>query len=264
MSGAHRRWSLSVAIRLLVLSLLVSSLAIGLSSCGDKGGKAGSANKGLVGRWESVDRSQGAIGNTLELTADHKAFYTVGAMVDGKYTVAGDQLTVALGDSAASEDQSRVTGFRVQGDTLTIIPTGEGRPQALARSGKRAKGTPVAGTWTYRHPAGSAAYEAYSPAGGFFFRLPMQTIEGTYTVTADSLALKLAEAPARNASFRIENGILTLTDAEGRAGRYAAADAVLSPECSRAPATPPEMMAPPAGAPPATEPPPAQQPGGGQ
>jgi len=265
MSGAHRRWSLSVAVRLLLLSLLTLSLPVGLSSCGAKVGKAGGANKGLVGRWESVDRSQGAIGNTMEMTADNKVYYTVGAMVDGKYTVAGDQLTVALGDSAANKEQSRVTGFRVQGDTLTIIPTGEGRQQALVRSGKRARGTPVAGTWTYHHPAGAAAYEAYAPSGAFHFRLPMQTIEGTYTVTADSVELRLAEAPARKAAFRIENGILTLTDSEGRAGKYTPADAVLSPECSRAAAAPPpEMMAPPAGAPPAEGSPPAEQPGGGQ
>jgi len=268
MSGAHRRWSLSVAVRLLLLSLLTLSLPVGLSSCGAKVGKAGGANKGLVGRWESVDRSQGAIGNTMEMTADNKVYYTVGAMVDGKYTVAGDQLTVALGDSAANKEQSRVTGFRVQGDTLTIIPTGEGRQQALVRSGKRAKGTPVAGTWTYRHPAGASAYEAYAPAGGFHFRLPMQTIEGTYTVTADSVELRLAEAPARKAAFRIENGILTLTDTEGRAGHYTPADAVLSPDCSRAAPPPPEMMAPPTDAPPDAPPaegsPPAEQPGGGQ
>jgi hypothetical protein len=261
MSGAHCRWSLSVPVRLLLLSLLTLSLAVGLSSCGGKGGKAGGANKGLVGRWESMDRSQGAIGNTMEMTADYKVFFTMGAMVDGKYTIAGDQLTVAVGDSAG---QSRVTGFRVQGDTLTIIPTGEGRQQALVRSGKRAKGTPVAGTWTYRHPAGASAYEAYAPAGAFYFRLPMQTIEGTYTVTADSVELRLAEAPARKAVFKIENGILTLTDTEGRAGQYTPADAVLSPDCSRAAAPPPEMMAPPAGAPPAEGSPPAEQPGGGQ
>lgn len=260
MSGAHRRWFSPLPVRLLLLSLLTLSLAVGLSSCGNK---AGGKGNGLVGRWESVDRSQGAIGNTMEMTADNKLFYTVGAMVDGKYTVAGDQLTVALGDSAG---QSRVTGFRVQGDTLTIIQSGQGQGQrqALVRCGKRAKGAPVAGTWTYNHPAGAAAYEVYTPAGAFMFRLPMQTIEGTYTVTADSVELRLAQAPPRKASFRIENGILTLTDSAGRAGRYAAADPALAPESSRGPATPPGMMTPPAGAPPAAESPPAQQPGGGQ
>ncbi len=262
MSGAHCRWSLSVPVRPLLLSLLTLLLAVGLSSCSGKGGKAGGANKGLVGRWESVERSQGAIGNTMEMTADNKVYYTVGAMVDGKYTVAGDQLTVAVGDSAG---QSRVTGFRVQGDTLTIIPTVEGRQQVLVRSGRQVKGTLVSGTWTYRHPAGASAYEAYAPGGAFYFRLPMQTIEGTYTVTADSVELRLAEAPARKASFRIENGILTLTDAEGRAGQYTPADAVLSPDCSRAAASPPPaMMAPPVDAPPAEESRPAEQPGDGQ
>jgi hypothetical protein len=263
MSGAHCRWSLSVPVRLLLLSLLTLSLAVGLSSCGGKGGKAGGANKGLVGRWESEERSQGSIGNTMEMTADNKVYYTVGAMVDGKYTFAGDQLTVAVGDSTR---QSRVTGFRVEGDTLTIIPGGEAQPQALVRSGTRARGTPMAGTWTYHHPAGASAYEAYAPAGDFFFRMPMQTIEGTYTVTADSVEFRLAEAPARKAAFRIENGILTLTDPEGRAGRFTPADAVLSPECSRAAAAapPPEMMAPPVGAPPAEGSPPADQPSGGQ
>ncbi len=262
MAGAHRRWFPTQSVRLILMSLAALSLTASLSSCG-KTGKAGGRNKGLVGRWESADRSQGAIGNTIEMTADNRVFYTVGAMVDGKYTIAGAQLTVALGDTV-DERQSRVTGFRVNGDTLTVIPTGAPAGQALIRSGKRASGSPVAGTWTYSHPAGAAAYEAYAPGGAFHFRLPLQTIEGTYAVTADSVELRLTNAPVRKAAFKLENGMLTLTDAEGHAVQYAAADAVLSPESARAPTPPPGMMAPPPGPPPAQQPPTAEQPGAGQ
>ena len=76
----------------LSLGALIGSLAVG--ACGGTPVRIADldlpgmlSEVGIVGKWESVDRSQGGIGNTLEFHADSVVTQVFGAMVDFTYRV---------------------------------------------------------------------------------------------------------------------------------------------------------------------------------
>lgn len=223
-------------------ALLLAALAVALavSSCGRKGA---APSDGLAGCWESTDRGNGGIGNTIDLAADGSVAYTLGAIVDGHYRVASDTIVVSVGDSATGGPQTRATQFALAGNTLTVTAPDGAQKQDLAREGK---GSGLAGTWAYTHPAGTMAYETYTEDGRFFFRLPMRTFEGTWKVVGDSLELALGGEKPRRAAYGRDGADLVLTDANGVASRYHAADPALAPAARRAPEATP--LTPPAGA----------------
>ena len=229
------------------LLLVACAVALALVSCGRKpGADAG----GAAGNWESTDSGNTGVGNNIDLVAGGAATYTISAMAQGRYRVAGDTIIVTVGDSASGGPVIRATPFRLAGDTLTMVsPTGT-QEQKLSRFGE---GSGLAGAWGYRHPAGATAYEIYADDGIFRFRMPMRTLTGTWAVERDTLQLALEGEKPQRTAFRRDGPALVMVDANGREARYLPVDPALPVQTRRAPERPAPTAPPPAAPAPAPE-----------
>src|SRR5215510_499644 len=127
--------------------------------------------KPLLGRWESVTRSAGGLGQVIELRADGTMTQWIAALVELTYRLQGAQLVTTF--RAPSEVQSMT--IRFEGDVMIQHEARSGDEITLTR--KRAGGAQdplIVGVWTMPHETGPMAYFLYTPDGRVVFRLPIR------------------------------------------------------------------------------------------
>ena len=218
----------------LSLGALIGSLAVG--ACGGTPVRIADLDLpgmlpgvGIVGKWESVDRSQGGIGNTLEFHADSVVTQVFGAMVDFTYRVEDARLITTFMDASTGELSEDSYGFRISGDTL--IQTDEGSGQEIRRMKRvetlKAGVPPIVGTWSYQHSAGGTAFETFTADGNLYLRRPFRTDTlGTYSAyRGDRLRMIVVDSATRRIEittfrFVIEGAELMLSPARGPQRRY--------------------------------------------
>jgi hypothetical protein len=93
----------------------------------------------LVGRWRSLETSQGSIGALLEFNADGTVDFSPGAVVEARYRMEGNQL-ILPSDTKAGPEQKMTIEF-VGEDKLHFRPAGnnaaEPKSVELVRKGVR-------------------------------------------------------------------------------------------------------------------------------
>ena len=80
-------------------------------------------------------------------------------------------------------DPKTATRFRAEATTLVRYAPNRSETFTATRIGSPdAGGSPIVGSWRYRHPTGAIAFEHYTPDGRVAFRLPMKATVGCYDV----------------------------------------------------------------------------------
>jgi hypothetical protein len=169
----------------------------------------------LIGTWEAITRSTGGLGSTISFAPDNTMSYTLGAMVDMKYRHTRDSLYII-------DPQGVVSPFKVSFLRDTLLMTNEGKEQRETRVGAAVTGAdPVVGLWTYQHYTGVAAFEQYTPEGDFHLRVPIRTMQGSWTAVGDSAMLHLPGPGGgdRAVRFAVARDTLQLTW-KGQTSRY--------------------------------------------
>jgi hypothetical protein len=255
------------ARRFLALGALSLALAVGITSCGGKGDKTAAKHAGLAGRWEQAGR-QGGQGTTFIFGADKSFAFTMGIMLDAGYKAEGGKLTLLAPDSTGVEKPVQELTFSIARDTLTVEQSSQ-PPQKFARDGEGPGGAPIAGRWLAKNEGGPTAYLSCTPNGRFLFRVPLQTLEGTYVAAGDSLTVSVPNMPDFKVTFTVSGDTLTLRREGSPDGVFTLADEAISAGASRA-AVPAGMPggapgSPHGGQPPAgATPPPVDHPAGGE
>ncbi len=180
----------------------------------------GQSSEQLVGRWDAEQRSRGGLGTILTLSEGGRCTTTLGAMVEGRWTLAAGQLTIVMNDNSKS-----VIPFTITGNTMTQLIEGERR--ILKRISPSGRGTgAIEGVWSYPHVAGSTAYEYYEAGGRFLFRLPMRTDPCTWAASGNHL--KLITDHEADFKWEITEGALTL-DHDGKRIIFHRENSILPP-----------------------------------
>jgi hypothetical protein len=138
----------------------------------------------LLGTWEAITRSEGGIGTTVSFGGDNSLSYTVGAMVDFKYTHVRDSLFIV-------DPEGHSTASRIKITFDTLITFRGNTVQRETRVGPLSPGDSLVGIWSYPHYTGVDAFEEYTPAGELRLRIPIRTLKGTYAALGDSAVLHL-------------------------------------------------------------------------
>ena len=172
--------------------------------------------KPLLGRWESVTRSAGGLGQIMELRADGTMTQWVAALVELTYELQGPQLTTTFrAPSGTSEVQSMT--IRFEGDLMIQRETRSGAETTLTR--KRAGGAqdpPIVGVWTMPHETGPTAFFLYTPDGRVVFRLPIRAERGRWSASGDQLTLGPASGEATTVRYEVVERQLVLHDGQIR------------------------------------------------
>lgn len=231
------------------ISILASLLLAASSLCAQAGPTQSPPSSAtvnepqLLGTWVAVHRSLGGLGSMWTFLPGGKLEMSVGAIVEGWYMVEGDKLIEPPG-STLPNAKPEVSRFRVEGDTL--IKQYEKHELRLLRVGKEEhEAAPIVGVWrsskattdiimkeqrraghdqrTAQRTADmfSLAWTEYTRDGLIKFRLRMRTTRGTYDVATQTYILAPentagSRSAKRGGRFRLENGLLVLTQSDGK------------------------------------------------
>jgi hypothetical protein len=193
-------------------------------------GRAAEPSVSLVGLWLGEERTEGGLGAWIEFRRDATVQFSFGALVDFTYRVDGTSLWFA----EAGRPEVRRGDIRVNGNTAVLrqpppadAPPTESlsaedramrdrlsQPIRMTRMGSATPGAPpLVGTWTYTHYTGQTAYETFTADGKMFLRVPMQTVEGTYTATGEQIVVLL---PTGNQRLSRNGDRLVLQSSDGK------------------------------------------------
>lgn len=173
----------------------------------------------LVGLWESGNVSNGGIGQTLELRENGMFVQSTTVMVNSRYEVAGDHLTVRTESPGPGETMEFT--FHLKGNQLIETMQG-GPPMPKERVGKAEAGEgSIVGVWLSGDPTGMVSYEKYTPDGRMLFRLTMQATTGCYRIEGDRLRLSGTNGKKDpSLPFHRTAGELVLDDGSGKPFTY--------------------------------------------
>ena len=77
----------------------------------------------------------------------------------------------------------------------------------------------IIGDWRYCHPTGAIAYERYTDAGRWLFRLPMRPSKGRYVLSGNTLTLTKPQPPDVKLTLEVPGeDLVVLESAGGKVG----------------------------------------------
>jgi hypothetical protein len=164
----------------------------------------------LVGKWESVGRSEGGLGATLQLNADGSLASAIGAMVDYTYSIDRGKLKTVFVDPETGKTKVTKNAIRFEGDDL-IEKNGGGPRQDLrmTRQTPADTGNPILGTWKYPHSSGATAFVTFTRDGREILRIPLKVDGGSWVAVDNRLTLRVGGKEPVTVTYHIDGGMLT-------------------------------------------------------
>lgn len=162
----------------------------------------------LVGTWDAITRSHGGIGSTALFAPDGTVALVLGAMVDMKYKVDGDKITVY--NDGPRDKFSQTNNLTLVGDTAIVSSGGKSLKMVRLPTDKTASG--LVGTWQYMHYTGVPGYDEYAENGSMRLRVPMQVQRGIYGVAGNKVSFQMFTPVRENwdAEFAIKGDTLAI------------------------------------------------------
>jgi hypothetical protein len=168
----------------------------------------------LVGTWDAITRSHGGIGSTTLFSPDSTFAVIVGAMVEGKYRIEGNKIT--LFSDQPGNDFSETQGLTFVGGSPVF--SGNGCSRKLKRLGAASADSGLVGRWQSMHMTGVPAYEEYTADGLSRLRVPIQVQKGAFSVTGNTVAFHVLSPRPEDWStqFTLKGDTLTFTIGGGQ------------------------------------------------
>ena len=175
----------------------------------------------IVGKWESVARSYGGIGTTLEFHSDGTISLTPGAMVDFTYRLDRTRLVLSFTDPGTGEVSENTVDVHITGDSMIQSDPKSGQETRLVRlEGAKADTLPIVATWSFKHYTGGTAFQVFTADGDAHLRVPFRTDAGTYTVSAETLTIVIEGRDPWQVRYAIDGAMLALLSADGSREQY--------------------------------------------
>jgi hypothetical protein len=168
----------------------------------------------VLGEWVSVERTKGGLGTAKIYTADGAVHATFGALVDFKYKIIGNKLTLSFPDAADIVQNVEING------TKMILTDDTGNKQELTRISGDAK-FGIIGKWMGDHYTGQKQILHFTTLKNCYLSVPMISAKGTYQVKGDNLIESFEGKNKKEWRWAIDDNVLTLTEAaQGKPEKY--------------------------------------------
>lgn len=177
--------------------------------------------QGVVGRWESVDRSPGGVGEAIEFRADGTAYQISAAMGDATYEIKDDWLITSWKDRESGKISMLANHVELEGNEMLQKDEQGNLVSRLERESTAVTGPAIAGVWCGEDGPGLTTLTEFTPAGDMFIRLPIRALSGRYWLSgADQLAVELEGSTRREFQFQVAGDVLTVTPKGGAAKEF--------------------------------------------
>ena len=174
-----------------------------------------SSSSGIVGRWYSLERSKGGIGEVCEFRSDGTVDYSIGAVVDMQWRIENNQL---IFPPATTDGPEQKYMLKWLGDNKLKLET-EGGVTELARVGDRSDPVnPIIGEWIENREMGGRNLKArylFYARGEVLLLIPFAIQHGSYIISGSALHLKIPGLKKPEFRFKLADNSLTLSDSEG-------------------------------------------------
>lgn len=175
----------------------------------------------ILGKWESVARSSGGIGNTLEFHSDTTVSLTPGAMVDFTYHLDGTRLVMSLTDPGTGQVSDNTVDVYFGSDSMIQRDPISGQETRFVQlKAVKADTLPIVGTWSFKHHTGATAFQIFTADGDMHLRVQFRTDDGTYVLSGDSLTINIKGQDPWQVGYALGENMLTLSSADGTQVQY--------------------------------------------
>jgi len=160
----------------------------------------------LIGEWVSASRSKGGLGGSKYFREDGTVIVTFGALVDFKYEITGNILSLYDDNGELLSEQE----FKFSGSDLVFTEIKTGKGQKLTR----VEGDPqpnIIGKWVGDHYTGSKQCMHFTKGLNCYFSVPFVQAKGTYKVNGDTYIEESAEKGKTEWKICISGDLLKLT-----------------------------------------------------
>jgi hypothetical protein len=184
----------------------------------------------LIGRWESMVRSTGGLGQVIEFKPDGAMTQWTAVLVELTYQVHGPLLLTLYRHPGSGATETQAAGIRFDGDVMIQKDPQTGGETRLTR--KRPGGpqdAPIVGVWSTPHETGQTAFLFYTADGRVVFRLPIRADRGRWSASGDQLTLALGPSASTTVRYTVQGDRLALTDNLGKQVVYTSAEVVEYP-----------------------------------
>jgi hypothetical protein len=163
----------------------------------------------ILGTWDAIQRSHGGIGSTVILSADSSFVLVLGAMVDMRYRVDGDDFFFLNDDSTNSPVEKQRLTFSGGQAVLSAL----GCSRKLTRLDSLPRDSGIVGRWKSLHRTGVPAYEEYTVDGRTRMRVPIQVQRGSFLALGNSIAFHTVSPAPENwyADFQLRGDTLAFS-----------------------------------------------------
>lgn len=173
------------------------------------------AESPIVGEWVSVERTKGGLGSAKNYTADNVVQATFGALVDFKYKLDGNKLTLSFPGADDIVQKMEIKDTKL---FLTFETTGD--KQELTRIAGDSK-SGIVGKWRGDHYTGQKQILHFTTSKNCYLSVPMIKAKGTYQIKGDNLTESLEGQNKAEWKWAIHDNVLTLTDNnQGKTEKY--------------------------------------------
>jgi hypothetical protein len=179
----------------------------------------------FIGRWESLVRSTGGIGQVIELRPDGTMIQWTAVLVELTYQVHGPLLLTFYRHPGSGATETQAAGIRFEGDVMIQKDPLTGGETRLTR--KRAGGpqdAPIVGVWSTPHETGRTAFLLYTSDGRVVFRLPIRADRGRWSASGNQLTLASGPSASTTARYLVQGDRLVLIDSLGEQIVYSRAE----------------------------------------
>jgi len=189
--------------------------------------RAADTDPALIGRWESVARSAGGLGQVLEFRPDGSMTRWIAVLVELTYQVHGPLLLSFYRHPGSGATETQAAGIRFEGNVMIQRDPQTGAETRLTR--KRAGGPqdmPIVGVWTTPHETGQTAFLLYTADGRVVFRLPIRAERGRWSWSSDQLTMDLGPSTTSTVRYQVQGDRLALIDSQNKQTQFSRAEVI--------------------------------------
>ncbi len=178
-----------------------------------------SAADSIVGIWDSVNRSEGGIGNSLMFTKDGYVYVQHGALINYRYEVNGNDLILDAINPQDEANQKNVMPFVFEGDRLIFYPEDKDKRQDLTRDdGDKSVDSKLVGKWSYQDESlGAKGLMQFTSTGLCRLSIPFPgTKEWSYSLDNHVLTMTAGKESPQVYNITIGDNQLILLPMKGK------------------------------------------------
>jgi hypothetical protein len=164
----------------------------------------------LIGESVCASRSKGGLGGSKYYREDGTVIVTFGALIDFKYKVTGNVLTLYNEQGELSTEQE----ITFSGSDLFLKEIKTGKVQKLTRVDGEPKPS-IVGKWVGNHYTGGKQCMHFTKGLNCYFSVPFGQAKGSYKVNGDTYFEESAEKGKTEWKISIKGDLLTLKKTDG-------------------------------------------------